>query len=68
MVIIYMVTAIIGALITASLLGQHSLTLGALAAPFGGSLVAGATAVLICAMHGCSSSEPEVVPPGVVWC
>jgi hypothetical protein len=68
MVIIYMVAAIAGAIITASLLGQHSLTLGTLAAPFGGSLVAGATAVLVYAMHGLSSSEPEVVPPGVVWC
>ncbi len=68
MTIIYMVAAIIGAIITASLLGQHSPTLGVLTAPFGGSLVAGAIAVLICAMHGCSSSEPEVVPSGVVWC
>ncbi len=68
MVIIYMVAAIIGATITASLLGQHSLILGVLAAPFGGSLVAGATAMLVFAMHGVSSSKPETVPPGIVWC
>ena len=68
MVIIYMTAAIIGAIVTASLLGHYSLILGALAAPFGGSLAACATAVLVYAMHGLSSSEPEVVPPGVVWC
>ncbi len=68
MVIIYMVAAIIGAIITASLLGHHSLTFGVLVAPFGGSLAAGATAVLVYAMHGVSSSEPEVAPPGIVWC
>jgi hypothetical protein len=68
MVIIYMAAAMSGAIITASLLGQHSLILGALAAPFGGSLFAGATAVLVYAMHGWSPSEPEIVPPGIVWC
>ncbi len=68
MTIIYMVAAIIGAIITASLLGQHSLILGAVAAPFGGTFVAGATAVLVYAMQGLSSFEPEVVPPGIVWC
>jgi branched-subunit amino acid transport protein len=68
MTIIYMVAAIIGAIITASLLGQHSLIWGALAAPFGGTFVAGATAVLVHAMRGLSSSEPEIIPPGVIWC
>ena len=68
MVIIYMVASIIGAIITATLLGHHSLTLGVLAAPFGGSLVAAATAVLVYAMHGLVHSKPETVPPGIVWC
>ncbi len=68
MIIIYMVAAFIGAISTALLLGQHSLILGVLTPPFGGTFVAGATAVLVYAMRGSSSSEPEVIPPGVVWC
>lgn len=68
MVIIYMVAAIVGAITIATLLGHHSLTLGVIAAPFGGSLVAGAVAVLAYTMHSLPHSELEVVPPGVVWC
>jgi hypothetical protein len=68
MVIIYMVAAIIGTISTATLFGQHSVTLGVLAAPFGGSLVAGAAASLVYARHSLLSSERETVPPGVVWC
>ena len=68
MVIIYAIGSIIGAIATAILLGQHSLILAALMAPFGGSLTAGVVAAFVFALRSLPSSEPKRIPPGVVWC
>jgi hypothetical protein len=65
MLIVYLVASIIGGGATAALVGQHSLLLGLLAAPLGGSLSALAAAPF--AMH--RSSEWQALPSDdVVWC
>ncbi len=68
MIITYMAAAIVGSVITVTLVGLYSLTLGVLVAPFGASLVAGTAALLVFAMRSLPASEPEAIPPGVVWC
>jgi hypothetical protein len=66
MVIVYMAASIIGGAATFSLVGQHSLLLGLLAAPLGGSLSALAATSL--AARSPSPRERAAVPPEVVWC
>jgi hypothetical protein len=68
MVIVYSTVSLLGGLITAMIVGQHSLPLGILAAPFGGSLSAVAAAALVFGKGGSPAREREVVPAGVVWC
>ena len=63
MIFIYMAASMIGGAATAALVGQHSVLLGLIAAPLGGSLSALAAAPLAAA-----GSRNEAVPPEVVWC
>ncbi len=65
MVIAYMVASIVGGGATAALVGQHSLLLGLLAAPLGGSLAASAAAAL--APHR-SPERHAVLSDDVIWC
>jgi hypothetical protein len=75
MVIVYMALSILGAMLTAMLVGlsQHSLLAAFLTAPIGGSLFAVMVALLLVAraqsrsIHALSHREDLVVPPGVVW-
>ena len=75
MVTAYMALSILGALLTAMLVGlsQHSLLAAFLTAPIGGSLFAVMVALLLVAraeprgIHASSHREGLVVPPGVVW-
>ncbi len=65
MAIIYMVASIIGGGATAALVGQHSLLLGLLAAPLGGSLSALAATPLALRR----SPKRQALPSDdVVWC
>jgi len=64
MIIIYMAASIIGGTATAALVGQHSLLLGLLAAPLGGSL--SALAAIPLALGGLPKRQS--VPSDVVWC
>ena len=66
MIIVYMAASIIGGAATATLVGQHSLLLGLLAAPLGGSLAALVAAPL--ALQGSLSRKSHAIPPEVVWC
>ena len=68
MVIVYSTVSLLGGLITAMTVGQHSLPLGILTAPFGGSLSAVAAAALVFGKASSLAREQEAVPPGVVWC
>ncbi len=65
MAIIYIAAALIGNGVTLLLLGPYSIWLGLLAAPFGASLVLGATAVWAARMG--RSREAQTVPAGVIW-
>ena len=67
MVIIYMVATIVGGAATAALFGQHGLLTALVAAPFGGSLMATATALFL-VQRSPSSARSRDVPQGVVWC
>ena len=64
MIIVYTTASIIGGAATVALGGQHSLLLGVLAAPLGGSLVALATALFALRR----SSRTQTAPPDVIWC
>jgi hypothetical protein len=68
MLLLYSAADLLGALVTALLLGQHSVLLGLMAAPFGGSLSIAAAAALILLRGGSPHLERKTVPPGVVWC
>jgi hypothetical protein len=67
MIIFYSAVSLLGAVVTALLLGQHSLMLGLMAAPFGGSLSAAAAALILFRRSSPHLSR-RTVPPGVVWC
>ena len=75
MLIAYMALSILGALLTAMLVGlsQHSLLTAFLTAPIGGSLFALMVVLLLVVraeprgIHASSHREGLVVPPGVVW-
>jgi hypothetical protein len=65
MVVAYMVASIIGGGATAALVGQHSLLLGLLAAPLGGSV-----SVLAASVLALRSSPKRQIPlsDDLVWC
>ncbi len=65
MVIIYLASSLIGGAASAALIGQHSLLLGLLAAPLGGSLTAGAAALWAARELPLKKAD---IPQGVLWC
>ncbi len=67
MVIIYMVASVVGGAATAALFAQDGLLTALVAAPFGGSLMATATALFL-VQRIPSSARSRDVPQGVVWC
>jgi hypothetical protein len=69
MVMVYLVAAIIGGTATVSLVGQYSFLLGLLAAPFGASLLALATALVLATVPLAlrRSSKTQAIPPDVIW-
>jgi hypothetical protein len=65
MLVMYLVASILGGGATAALVGQHSLLLGLLAAPLGGSLSALAAAPLALRRF---PKRPSLPSDDVVWC